>query len=131
MKTIAVRITAGKDLVEEIERIVKEDDIKAGVILSGVGGLLKSKIRVPVIEGDTKYIHPENLEIVSMTGTVYKNGIHIHISGSDIEGKVWGGHLKKGSIVRTTCELVIGVLENTKFTREPDSNTGYDELVID
>src|SRR3990167_7613498 len=100
MKTVAVRVPPGKDLVKEIERIVLEHSIEAGVILSGVGGLAKSKIRVPVIDGKTKYIYPENLEIVSLDGTVSKNGVHIHVSGSDVDGKVWGGHLKEGSTVR-------------------------------
>src|SRR3990172_9413228 len=126
MKTVAVRLKPDADLVKEIKRICDENDIEAGVILSGVGGLSKAKIRVPVIDGKTKYIEPENLEIVSLDGTVSKNGIHIHVSGSDVEGKVWGGHLKEGSIVRMTCELVIGILDNTKFTREPDETTGYD-----
>lgn len=130
MKTIAVRIQPGKDLVEEIKRIVAENNIEAGVILSGVGGLTKSKLRLPVIDGKTKYIYPENLEIVSLDGTVSKNGIHIHISGSDTDGRVWGGHLKESSLVRTTCELVIGILPDTKFTRKMDANTGYEELKI-
>lgn len=120
----------GDDLVKALEKIVADNDVKAGVILSGVGGLLKSKFRVPVIDGDTKYIYPENLEIVSMTGTVSINGMHIHISGSDVEGKVWGGHLKEGSIVRMTCELVIGILDDKVFTRVEDSETGYKELLI-
>lgn len=41
-----------------------------------------------------------------------------------------GGHLKEGCIVRTTCELVICILEETIFERQPDDITGFDELVI-
>ena len=130
MKTVAVRLKPGVDLVKEIKRVCDENNIEAGVILSGVGGLSRAKIRVPVVGGKTKYIKPGNLEIVSLDGTVSKSGIHVHISGSDTEGKVWGGHLKEGSIVRTTCELVIGILPNTKFTREMDDDTSYDELKI-
>lgn len=130
MKTLSIRIRNGFDLVNEIQRVVTENNIQAGVILSGVGGLTKANFRVPVIDGDTKYIYPENLEIVSTTGTVSVNGMHIHISGSDVEGKVWGGHLKEGSLVRMTCELVIGILDDTVFNREEDGETGYKELVI-
>ena len=130
MKTVAVRIMPDKDLFREVIRICTEYDIEAGVILSGVGGLSKARLRVPVVDGNTRYIAPENLEIVSMTGTVSKNGIHIHISGSDIKGKVWGGHLKEGSTVRMTCELVLGILDGVKFSRELDPITGYDELKI-
>ncbi len=130
MKIVAIRVQQGKDLVQEIDRILLEYDIEAGVVLSGVGGLAKSKIRVPVIDGNLVYIYPKDLEIVSLNGTVSKHGCHLHISGSDIKGKVWGGHLKQGSIVRMTCELVIGIVPGTKFTREMDEQTGYKELRI-
>jgi len=114
----------------EIQKIAHEHDIKAGVILSAVGSLWKSTIRVPIIDGDVKYIHPENLEIDNLHGTVSVNGCHLHISVSDTEGKVSGGHLKEGCVIRTTCELVIGILEATTFSREADSDTGFDELVV-
>lgn len=130
MKTIAKRLTDGQDLMVEIQNIANEYDIKAGVILSAVGSLWKSKIRMPIIDGDVKYIHLENLEIDSLQGTISVNGCHLHISVSDIEGKVSGGHLKMGCVIRTTCELVIGILEDTTFSREVDSDTGFDELVV-
>ena len=130
MKTIATRLVDGQDLMVEIQKIAHEHDIKAGVILSAVGSLWKSTIRVPIIDGDVKYIHPENLEIDNLHGTVSVNGCHLHISVSDTEGKVSGGHLKEGCVIRTTCELVIGILEATTFSREADSDTGFDELVV-
>ncbi|MFZ1249204.1 MAG: PPC domain-containing DNA-binding protein [Candidatus Saccharimonadales bacterium] len=130
MKTVARRLTDGQDLLGEIQKIVHDYDIKAGVLLSAVGSLWKSTIRLPVIDGNVKYIYPENVEIDSLHGTVSKSGCHLHISVSDSEGKVFGGHLKQGCTVRTTCELVIGILDGTTFTREQDPNTGFDELVI-
>jgi predicted DNA-binding protein with PD1-like motif len=130
MKTIATRLTDGQDLMTEIKKLVEEHGVHAGVILSAVGSLSTSTIRVPVINGAVRYIHPENLEIDNLHGTVSINGVHLHISVSDINGVVLGGHLKEGCIVRTTCELVIGILDNTIFKREPDTLTGFDELVI-
>lgn len=131
MKTIAVRLTDGQDLYQEIENLVAEHEIKAGIILSAVGGLSESTIRVPVIDGRVKYIHPPNVEIDCAHGTVAANGLHVHISISDVDGKVWGGHLKSGCTIRTTCELVIGILEDVTFSRQPDPHTGYDELVVE
>jgi predicted DNA-binding protein with PD1-like motif len=131
MKTIAVRLRDGQDLMSEIKALIGEHDIKAGVILSAVGSLKTSTIRVPIINEEIKYIHPENTEIDSVHGTVSKNGCHLHISVSDTEGKVWGGHLKEGCIIRTTCELVIGVLDDKSFTRQHDEQTGFDELEIE
>jgi len=130
MKTIVTRLTDGQDLLVEIKKLLDEHDVQAGVILSAVGSLKQSTIRVPVIDGKVEHIHPENLEIDSLHGTVSKHGCHLHIAVSDLEGKAWGGHLKEGCIIRTTCELVIGILEDMVFTREPDEGTGFDELVI-
>lgn len=130
MKTIAKRLIDGQDLLLEIQKLSADNHVKAGVILSAVGSLRTSKIRVPVIDGEVKYISPENLEIDNLHGTVSVNGCHLHISVSDINGAVMGGHIKEGCIVRTTCELVIGVLDDTVFRREPDVQTGFDELVV-
>ena len=130
MKTIAARLHDGQDLLREIQRLVAKHNVQAGIILSAVGSLKTSKIRVPIIDGEVKYITPTNLEIDNLHGTVSANGCHLHISVSDVEGSVSGGHLKDGCIIRTTCELVIGVLEDITFSREHDDQTGFDELVI-
>lgn len=130
MKTISKRLTDDQDLMTEIRRLLEEYDVEAGVILSAVGSLKQSNIRVPVLDDKVMYIHPENVEIDSLHGTVSKHGCHLHISVSDVEGTVLGGHVKEGCTIRTTCELVIGILEDTVFTREPDEQTGYDELQV-
>ncbi len=130
MKTIAKRLFDGQDLIEEINALCSQYEIKAGVILSAVGSLRQSNIRVPVLNNEVRYVHPENVEIDGLHGTVSNSGCHLHISVSDVEGKVFGGHVKSGCKIRTTCELVIGLLADHEFTREPDVETGYDELVV-
>lgn len=46
-------------------------------------------------------------------------------------GHVKGGHLLKGSLIRTTAEVVFAVLDSQyHFTREFDKNTGWNELVV-
>lgn len=129
METIAVRLHPGADLKQEIERIATEHNIEAGVILSGVGNLAKTTIRKFVI-GEPQLMHPANVEIVALSGTVSKNGCHIHLAVSDVDGTTLGGHLKEGCIVHTTCELVIGILPGLQFSRKPDEQTGWDELEI-
>jgi len=131
MKTIAKRLTDDQDLLIEIKKLLDEHNVQAGVILSAVGSLKQTNIRVPVINGNVQYIHPENVEVDSLHGTVSKHGLHLHISVSDVEGKVWGGHVKEGNTIRTTCEIVIGVLEDTAFKRTSDETTGYDELEVE
>lgn len=72
-------------------------------------------------------------EIVSLVGTISKNGrVHLHISLSDSQGQVVGGHLpaEGGAIVGTTAEVVLGTSNNITFTREFDEETGFKELVV-
>jgi predicted DNA-binding protein with PD1-like motif len=130
MKTIAIRLHEGQDLLQEIQRLVAEHGVQAGVILSGVGSLKTAAIRTPVLGEIVKYIRPATVEIASLQGTVSVNGCHVHITVSDVDGIAKGGHLKEGCIIRTTCELVIGILDDTVFKREPDEQTGFSELVV-
>ncbi len=124
----AFRLTRGKDIKKEIIAYCQKENIKAGVILSAVGSIQHLHIRLAKAKD---YIDEEEFyEIVSTTGTVSKDGVHIHISVADHSGKTIGGHLKDGTIVDTTCEVVIYELKDYIFKRERDALTGYDELSI-
>jgi predicted DNA-binding protein with PD1-like motif len=70
------------------------------------------------------------LEILSFSGTLSADGVHLHIAIADSSGAVIGGHLCPGSLVRTTAELVIGLLPEWHFRRERDPATGHPELAI-
>lgn len=128
MKTYTFRLRSGQDLRQEIQNELVKCDVQAGIVLSGVGGLSKARLR---LAGGVKYFDvKDEFEIVSITGTVSTNGSHIHLAVSFQSGKTFGGHLSDGCIVRNTAEIVIGVVEGT-YRREPDPDTGYDELVVE
>ena len=123
-----IRLTKGQDLKKEIDNFVKENNIEAGIVKCVVGCVYEAHFRLA--EGK-KYFHKkEYFEIVSITGTVSKNGCHIHISLADNKGNVYGGHLKEGCLVDTTAEICIESFNNYKFDRQFDENTGYKELII-
>lgn len=128
MKTYALRLRRGTDLLKAIEGFCAEKNIKAGVVLSGVGCVTKARVRdaggVRIVDID------EPMEIVSLTGTVSEKRCHLHISFSKENLSVVGGHLTEGCIINTTCELVIGELANCAYDVEFDGETGYDELVV-
>jgi predicted DNA-binding protein with PD1-like motif len=125
---IACRLHPGDDLRGELERLTRERALAAACVLSAVGSLKRAAIRyasepfVSVLDG--------SFEIVSLTGTLSPDGPHVHIAIADENGIVIGGHLGPGSLVRTTVELVIGVLEGAQFSRALDAQTGYRELQI-
>ncbi len=130
MRQITKRLTSGHDLRTEIEKLLKDENVKAGVIVSCVGSLHPAVVRMPVVDKPVVRTYDEPLEIVSMTGTVSIHGHHIHLSFSDSKGNVYGGHLKEGCIVRTTVELVVLAFDDVSYRRLPDAKTGYDELVV-
>ena len=121
------RLTKGMDLKKEIENYSITNKI-SGVVLSAVGSLSKLTIRLAC--GENILEIQGMFEIVSITGTLSEDGVHIHISVSDENGNTIGGHLKDGCIVNTTAEVVLNTFDNIKFKRDYDEKTGYDELVI-
>ncbi len=124
----AFRLTKGQDLKKEIEKYSKAHNISAGVIVCCVGCVDQYSLRLA--DGKSKITKIENMEIVSITGTISSNGCHIHISFSDVNGFVVGGHLIEGCLVNTTAEIVLWELEKHHFERAFDEMTGYYELVI-
>lgn len=122
------RLRRGDDLFESIRRYAEEHCIAAGVVLSAVGCVYRWEVRdaggVNVRSG------VEDVEIVSLMGTVSEHGCHLHVSFAREDLSAFGGHLRPGCLVNTTAEIVLQELEDFSFTREPDPATGYDELVI-
>ena len=123
-----MRLKTCDDLRDGIEVLLKDNDVKAGCLLSVVGSLSKAKLRMP--GGKIVRDWSEELEIVGGTGTLSINGSHIHISVSDKDGKVFGGHLVKDCMVRTTVEIVILILSGTEYVRVFDERTGFAELEV-
>jgi predicted DNA-binding protein with PD1-like motif len=131
MDVIVERLREGADLREELERMVEQHDIAAGSIGCGIGGLSKCRIRLPVLERSAPtYIDPGIVEITALQGTLSRHSVHAHISVADQAGKLWGGHLGKGCIVRLSCEVVLLRHSGFVFDRTLDEWTGYDELVV-
>lgn len=128
METIAVRMLPGEDLKLSLIQLVKEHTIEAGCILSGVGSLTQYSLRF-ANQPDVA-IKTGKFEIVSLTGTLSPDGVHVHLSVSDEGGKTTGGHLMDGNLIYTTVELVIAKLGGYRFSRKADPQTGFLELVV-
>ena len=123
-----IRLKRGEDLMESIRQLCREKNIRSGVVMSGVGCILRGRIR------DASGVNireiTEHCEIVSLNGTVSAERCHIHIALSKEDLSTIGGHLCPGCIINTTCELVIGELPGLVYGVEEDPETGYDELVF-
>ena len=123
-----VRLCPGDDLKVELDKFVHEHNVRAGFVLTCVGSLTIAVIRFA--NEDSGQTLQGFFEIVSLSGTLSEHGSHVHISISDSSGKTTGGHLMKGCLVYTTVELIIGVLPEIVYKREPDPKSGYDELAV-
>jgi len=97
-------------------------------VISAVGSLSVAQLRLAGATQATA-INGE-LEILSLSGTLSPDGAHLHLAIAGSSGAVIGGHLCAGSLVRTTAELVVGLLPEWRFSREFDPATGYAELAI-
>jgi len=102
MKIFAIRLKPNQDLKESLKNFVTSNNIEAGFILTTVGSLKQATLRF-ANQNDSKVWH-DKFEIVSLVGTLSTQGIHLHISLSDKEGKTIGGHLEKGCLIYTTAD---------------------------
>jgi predicted DNA-binding protein with PD1-like motif len=132
MRTHAFRLTPGTDLKAELQRLTEAYALRAGCVLSCVGSLSRARLRMPGAPTAAEVVKTfvEPMEILSLSGTLCPDGLHIHISLSRADGSCIGGHAVQGCIVNTTAELVIGESPQLVFRRILDPATGYNELDI-
>ena len=126
METFITRLHPGADLKESLDQWAKENNVAAAMIVSGIGSLSIAAIRYADQPAATMIDGP--LEIISLQGIVSHHGSHIHMSVADARGIVRGGHLKEGSIIRTTAEIGLIITEKWTLERVQDAETGYVEL---
>jgi len=129
MNNYTFRLKPNDDLFDSIETFVKDKNIEAGCVLSGVGSLTHATLRFANRKDHSEF--DGHFEIVSITGTISVHGSHLHISVSDGDGKTLGGHLVSGCKIYTTAEIVITVFIDIVYKRELHENdSGYEELAV-
>jgi len=116
----------GEDVRALLENWCEERSIEAATIVSAVGSVSKAFIRFggksdgTIVEGD--------LEVCALSGSLSLHGIHVHLAVADAEGRMTGGHLLAGTLVRTTLEVVLQEIGGLRLLRKKDDRTGYQEL---
>ena len=128
MEFLPIRLSPGVDLRRALEEAEGIQGTESAFVVAGIGSLTETRIRYAGESEMERIAGP--LEIVSLSGSISPQGAHLHISVSDASGRVYGGHLGHGSIVRTTAEVLIAPLTDWSLTRDHDAATGYDELVV-
>ncbi|MBQ1827505.1 MAG: DUF296 domain-containing protein [Erysipelotrichaceae bacterium] len=127
MKEHIIRLTPGRQLKHSLIEYCRKEGIHSGFVAGCAGSLKQLRIRLANAEEFRDF--NENLEIVSLQGSVCDDGVHLHVSVGDSRGNVYGGHLVEG-IIHTTAEILLIESSDYILTRQPDETTGYKELVI-
>ena len=107
MRALPLHLKAGDDIRHTLEQWARTQQAD-GFVLSVVGNLRRACFACPgktqptVLEGE--------LEIITLQGTVSPGGVHLHLSFSDGDCQVWGGHLEHGSLILKGADLLVGLL---------------------
>ncbi len=128
MKALPLRLLPRQDLRSALETVLAEHGCAAAFVLQGIGSLSAARLR-PAGRDDALVLHGD-LEILTLAGTLSPDGAHLHASLSDANGRVTGGHVEPGCIVRTTAEILLVLLPDHAFSREMDPVSGFRELHI-
>lgn len=128
MEPLPLRLSPGSDLRTSLEAEVARRSLRAAFVVAGIGSLSETRLRLAGADQPTAIAG--GVEILTLSGTISPDGAHLHISVADATGRVIGGHLARGSIVRTTAEVLLLLLPGWTFAREHDDATGYAELLV-
>ena len=126
-RVLVLRAKNKTDLLTEMEKQVKAQNIKNAVILSGIGSLRGWSVHnvasrdYPVADMFTKNPN-QPVDLIAMQGYINNGVIHAHVimAAGDKAATTISGHLEKGSEVLTFAVVTLGVL-NTDLGRVDDA----------
>jgi hypothetical protein len=133
-RVIAVRLRPGTDVLLGLQEACERAKINNGVILSAIGSLNGVEYCNPVELPEKKagYGYGETLhltgpiELTAGTGIICHDdegntNLHVHMSLSDRYGNAHGGHLKEGTKVLLTLDVVIAEVQGLVMGRKFDN----------
>jgi len=122
------RLETGDDLVEEIERVCAEHDVRAAWV-SAIGAVKRANFayyeqderRYLELSSDTHH------EIIGFVGNISMRDdqpfLHAHATLGDRSGAAVGGHLLRGCEV-FVAEITIREMTDVELVRTPDEVSG-------
>ena len=128
MESLPLRLAPDTDLRGALEAAITARQCTAAFVVSGIGSLRVARLRMAGAAAPVTL--PGDLELLTLAGTLGRDGAHLHMSVADADGRVYGGHVGAGCAIRTTVEVLLLLLPEWSFTRQADPTTGYAELVV-
>jgi uncharacterized protein len=127
-RTLVGRLATGSDLVQEIERVCAEQDIRAAWV-SVVGAVQEASFAY-YDQHALRYLELGSTDHHELTGFVgnvsIRDGkpfLHAHANFADREGNAVGGHLVPGCVV-WVAEVTLREMTGVELERTPDQLTG-------
>lgn len=124
-RVVVLRFKFQADLLAGIEEMVKKQNIKNAVILSGVGSLRNYHVHsVSNRDFPSKNLYIKDTgtpaDIISVNGYVINGKVHAHMTLADGD-KAWGGHVEPGNSVFTFAIITLGIFsEDVNLDRVDD-----------
>ncbi|WP_241021134.1 PPC domain-containing DNA-binding protein [Burkholderia sp. Ac-20344] len=115
MQAHPLRLSPGDDLRGAIEAALRRHESHAAFVIQGIGSLSVAQLRFAGVDQPTEL--RGDFEILTLAGSVSPDGAHLHMSISDVDGRVTGGHVASGCVVRTTAEILLALLPAHRFSR--------------
>jgi len=123
-RIVVIRLKNRANLLAGITKVVQEQNIKNGVILSAIGSLRGYEVHavtnrdLPTQDTITK--NPtQPVDLVSMNGYVINGRIHAHMTLATPD-RVIAGHLEAENEVYTYAIVTIGVMNDTNLDKIDD-----------
>ena len=126
-RIVVVRLKYEADLLEGIERMVREKKVHNAVLLAGIGSVRGYHYHVVsnrTFPSSNLFIrNPEGpADIAGMNGYVIDGRVHAHVTFANGD-KAFGGHLEPGTSVFTFAIVTLGVLDDAvDFEHLDDKN---------
>jgi predicted DNA-binding protein with PD1-like motif len=114
-RVVILRFKFGTDLLAGFEKMVKQEKIRNGVILSAFGsvrGYQVHEVSNRDFPSKDTYVKDPTApaDLIGMNGFIIDGRIHAHVTLATPE-KAFGGHLEPGTSVFTFAVVAVGVLE--------------------
>jgi predicted DNA-binding protein with PD1-like motif len=126
-RVVILRFKFGTDLLAGLQKMVKQENIKNAVILSGAGSVRGYQLhQVSNRDFPSKNMSVKNptepADMISMNGYVINGQLHPHVTLATPD-KAIGGHLEPGTTVFTFAIVTLGVLGNDIDLRRLDDKS--------
>jgi predicted DNA-binding protein with PD1-like motif len=123
-RIVVIRLKYKANLLDGMNKVVKEQHIQNGVILSAIGSLRGYEVHQvsnrEMPSEDTYVKNPtQPADLVSMNGYVINGRIHAHMTIATPD-RVIAGHVEEGNEVFTFAIVTIGVMNSTNLDKIDD-----------